>query len=93
MRASRGRGAHKKTIVFGMLKRGDYIYAQIVPHCRALTLQAVIRGHIALDSTILSDFLNSYDGLDLGYAKHLRIRHSADHFADGPHHINGIESF
>jgi transposase len=94
VRGKRGRGAYKKTIVFGMLKRDDCVYTQIVPNCRAITLQAVIRGHIALDSTILSDCLNSYDGLvDLGYAKHLRIRHSADHFADGPNHINGIESF
>lgn len=44
-----------------------------------VTLQAVICGHIALDSTILSDCLSGYDGLvDLGYARHLRIRHSDD---------------
>lgn len=94
VRGKRGRGAYKKTIVFGMLKREDRVYTQIVPNCRATTLQAVIRGHIALDSTILSDCLSSYDGLvDLGYAKHLRIRHSDDHWAEGPNHINGIESF
>ncbi|MES9313333.1 IS1595 family transposase [Cutibacterium acnes] len=94
VRGKRGRGAYKKTIVFGMLKRGDCVYTQVVPNCRAVTLQAVIRGRIALDSTILSDCLSSYDGLvDLGYARHLRIRHSDDHWADGPNHINGIESF
>jgi len=94
VRGKRGRGAYKKTIVFGMLKRGDCLYTQIVPNCRAATLQAVIRGHVALDSTILSDCLSSYDGLvDLGYAKHLRIRHSDDRWAEGPNHINGIESF
>jgi transposase len=94
VRGKRGRGAYKKTIVFGMLKRGDCLYTQIVPNCRAATLQAVIRGHVALDSTILSDCLSSYDGLvDLGYAKHLRIRHSDDRWAEGPNHISGIESF
>lgn len=94
VRGKRGRGAYKKTIVFGMLKRGKHVYTQVVPNCQTVTLQAVIRGHIELDSTILSDCLSSYDGLvDLGYAKHLRIRHKDNHFADGPNHINGIESF
>lgn len=94
VRGKRGRGAYKKTIVFGMLKRGDCVYTQVVPNCRATTLQAAIRGRVALDSTILSDCLSSYHGLvDLGYAKHLRIRHSDNHFAEGPNHINGIESF
>lgn len=92
VRGKRGRGAYKKTIVFGMLKRGDCVYTQVVPNCRATTLQAAIRGRVALDSTILSDCLSSYHGLvDLGYAKHLRIRHSDNHFAEGPNHINGIE--
>ncbi len=94
VRGKRGRGAFKKTIVFGMLKRGERVFTEVVPNCRAVTLQAVIRGHVELDATILSDCLSSYDGLvDLGYARHLRIRHSEDHFAEGPNHINGIESF
>jgi len=94
VRGKRGRGAYKKIVVFGMLKRDDCVYTQIVPNGRAATLQAVIPGHIPLDSTVLSDCLSSYDGLvDLGYAKHLRIRHSDDRWAEGPSHINGIESF
>ncbi|MFD0323024.1 IS1595-like element ISLgu1 family transposase [Lysobacter gummosus] len=94
VRGKRGRGAGKKTIVFGMLKRGQHVYTQIVPNCKTATLQALIRGHIRLESEILSDCLSSYDGLvDLGYAKHWRIRHSGNHFAEGDNHINGIESF
>lgn len=77
-----------------MLKRGDCVYAQIVPNCQAFMSQAAIRGRVTLDSTILSDCLSSYDGLvHLSYARHMRIRHSENHFAEGPNHINSIESF
>lgn len=94
VRGKKGRGAYGKTIVFGILKRGESVYTQIVPDCRKATLQAIIRGHVALDSVVHSDSLSSYDGLvDVGYAKHLRVRHSHDEFAIGSNHINGIESF
>ncbi|ELN4703265.1 IS1595 family transposase [Pseudomonas nitroreducens] len=90
----RGRGASGKTIVFGLLKRGETVYTQIVSDCRKATLQAAIRGRVALDSVIHSDSLSSYDGLvDVGYAKHWRVRHSQGEYAVGSNHINGIESF
>jgi len=76
-----------------MLKRDDCVYTQVVPNCRATTLQAAIRGHVVLDSTILSDCLSSYHGLvDLGYqtSTHPPQRQS---IRQGPNHINGIESF
>ena len=47
-KGNRGRGAGNKTIVFGILKRGDRVYTEIVPNCRAATLQAIIRGRVAL---------------------------------------------
>jgi transposase len=94
VRGKKGRGAYGKTIVFGILKRGEAVYTEIVPDCKKATLQAVIRGHVALESIIHSDSLSSYDGLvDVGYAKHLRVRHSHNEFALGSNHINGIESF
>ena len=31
VRGKRGRGAKGKTIVFGLLKRGDQVYTEIVP--------------------------------------------------------------
>ncbi|TQR53029.1 IS1595 family transposase, partial [Campylobacter troglodytis] len=35
VRGKRGRGAGKKTPVFGMLKRNGYVYTQVVKHCSA----------------------------------------------------------
>ena len=44
IRGKRGRGAGGKTIVFGILKRGDKVYTEIVPDASKATLQKVIRG-------------------------------------------------
>ena len=94
IKGKRGRGAGEKTIVFGILKRGDKVWTQIVPDAKKRTLQRLIRGRVSLDSVIHSDGWVGYDGLvDVGYAKHLRVRHSDNQFADRSNHINGIESF
>ena len=94
VRGKRGRGASGKTIVFGIFKRNGCVYTEIVPNCKKRTLQAVIRGRIALDSVIHSDGWFGYNGLvDVGYEKHFRVDHGENQFVQGPHHINGIESF
>jgi transposase len=94
VRGRRGRGAGNKTPVFGLLKRQGKVYTEIVPDCRKATLQAIIRGRVALESVIHSDGWRGYDGLvDVGYAKHLRVEHGNNEFGFGSRHINGIESF
>jgi transposase-like protein len=94
VKGKRGRGARGKTIVFGLLKRGDKVYTEIVPNCSAITLQAIIRGKTAIESVIHSDGWRGYNGLvDFGYKKHFRVHHSKNEFARGNSHINGIESF
>ena len=94
VRGKRGRGAYGKTIVFGLLKRGDKVYTEIIPDASKQTLQGIIRGHVDLESVIHSDGWKGYDGLvDIGYDKHYRVNHGANEFANGRNHINGIESF
>ncbi len=94
VRGRRGRGAAGKTPVFGLLKRNGKVYTEIVPDCSKATLQAIIRGRVALETIIHSDGWRGYDGLvDVGYAKHYRVHHGENEFAKGTHHINGIESF
>ena len=94
IRGKRGRGALGKTIVFGLLKRGDKVYTEIVPNCSAATLQSIIRGKTSIDSVIHSDGWKGYNGIvDFGYKKHFRVHHSKNEFARGNAHINGIESF
>lgn len=94
IRGKRGRGAGGKTIVFGVLKRGDKVYTEIVPDASKATLQKVIRGHISIESVINTDGWRGYHGLiDMGFAKHFRVYHGQNEFAHGAQHINGIESF
>ena len=94
VRGKRGRGAGGKTIVFGLFKRNGWVVTEIVPDARKATLQQVIRGKVTLDSVIHSDGWRGYHGLvDVGYAKHLRVNHSSNEFANQQSHINGIESF
>ena len=94
VRGKRGRGAGGKTKVFGMKKRGDKVYTQIVNNCSAAELVPIIKKLAPSDSTIYSDEWKAYDGLvNAGYKKHYRVTHSDDVFANGRAHVNGIENF
>ena len=94
VRGLRGRGAGRKTVVFGLLKRGQCVYTEIVPDASKRTLQAIIRGKADIASIIHTDRWRGYDGLvDVGFDKHFRVSHGANEFARGSVHVNGIESF
>jgi transposase-like protein len=94
VRGKRGRGAAGKTIVFGLLKRGQQVYTEIVPDASKATLQAIIRGKARPESILHTDGWRGYDGpVDLGFDKHFRVNHSENEFARGPRPVNGIESF
>lgn len=92
-----GRGAGRKTPVFGIFKRHGKVYTEIVPDCSKAVLSAAIRGKVSLNSIICSDGWRGYDGLvDLGYKKHLRVDHARNEFSSRRvrgNHINGIEGF
>ncbi len=94
VRGKRGRGAHGKTIVFGIIKRHDKVYTQIVKSCTARELLAIVNEKVPKESSIYTDTFRSYDGLvNMGYKKHYRIAHSKNEFAKNHNHINGIENF
>ena len=93
-----GRGAARKTPVFGILERGGRVHCQIVKNCSKSTLHAIIQGRVSLSAEINSDGFLSYDGLvEAGFARHHRILKYYEKkrpvFAEGAVHINGIESF
>ena len=94
VRGKRGRGAGSKTIVFGLLKRDDCVYTEIVPDASKATLQAISRGKVDPNSIIHTEGWRGYDGLvDIGLAKHFRVNHGNNEFVRGANHVNGIESF
>ena len=94
VRGKRGRGAHGKHIVFGLIKRKGKVYTQVVTNCSAKELIPIIKSKVSKDATLYTDGFKTYDGLvNFGYKKHHRIYHSKNEFANGKNHINGIENF
>ena len=95
VRGKRGRGAGKKTPVFGMLKCNGCVYTQVVKHCSAKELLSIIKDFADVENaTIYSDSWKAYDGLvDFGAKAHYHVKHSKNEFANGRSHINGIENF
>lgn len=93
IRGKRGRGAAGKTPVFGVLKREGNVYVEIVKNCSKEQLMPIIQGKILEGSTIYTDGWRAYDGLILNGYDHFRIFHSANEFARGKNHVNGIEAF
>ena len=93
VRGKRGRGAAGKTPVFGLLKRDGKVFVAVVKDCTKESLMPIIQGKILEGSTVNSDGWKAYDGLILNGYDHYRVFHSANEFARGKNHVNGIESF
>jgi transposase len=92
-KGKRGRGAAGKAIVFGLLKRGDKVYVQVVDDTKRNTLMPIIRDKVQADSVVYTDCYSAYNSLDVSGFKHQRINHQT-HFAEqNSNHINGIENF
>jgi transposase len=91
-KGKRGRGAAGKSIVFGLLKRGDKVYAQVVGDVKRATLLPIIKEKVQPDSMVYTDKMKSYNSLKTEGFKHKRINHGK-RFAKGSNYINGIENF
>ncbi len=82
MRGIRGRGALGKTVVFGVLKRGEYVSVHIVKSCSAKELMPIIKQHVGRGSTIYTDVFKTYMKLPKeGYEKHFAVEHGNNEFA------------
>ena len=89
----RGRGAPNKTAVFGMLERGGDVIANVVPNVRKRTLLPIVTGNIEPGSTVHTDELRSYRGLNLVGFKHRTVNHGAGEYVNNGSHVNSIEGF
>lgn len=92
-RGKRGRGALKKIVVFGLLKRKGKVYTSIIPDAKAVTVMPIIRRVVKRGSDIYTDGWKSYDALAVSGYNHKKVSHEKDEFAKGDTHVNGIESF
>jgi transposase-like protein len=79
-----------KAIVSAVLERHGKVRATVVPNRRKPAIQAHVREHVEAGSTVYSDELKSYDGLD--EYTHAVINH-AETYVNGQIHTNGMENF
>lgn len=84
----RGRGAASKTVVFGMLERGGDVMAKVVPNVRKRTLQPIIAENVESGSTVHTDELASYKGIDRAGYQHETVNHGLGEYVSG---VNGLE--
>lgn len=94
-KVKRGRAANLlQTVVMGIYERADgIVYVEPVPDTGGETLQGVIRQKVSIETTIYSDSLSSYNGLDRTFADHQVLSHQAQEYVRGSATINGIEGF
>lgn len=94
VRGKRGRGAARKIIVLGLLKRQGKVYTQIIKSAHKAQVMPIIRKVVASGSDIYSDGWRSYDALAVYGYNHKKVKHTENEFAreDGTH-INGVESY
>ena len=89
----RGRGAPNKTIAFGMLDRDGDVMTEVVPNVKKKTLQPIIQKNVKTGSTVHTDELRSYKGLDKAGYEHKRVNHGAGKWVSGGSHVKSIEGF
>jgi transposase-like protein len=80
-----------KVGVVGFYQRGGHIQLTVIDSTRKVPLQAEIRKRVKSGSTVYTDELKSYKGLDRSYV-HKVVNH-AETYVNGQVHTNGIENF
>ena len=76
-----------------MLERDGDVMAKVVPNVRKMTLHPIIKENVEKGSTVNSDELASYNGLDKAGFEHETVNHGAGEYVDGNCHVNGLEGF
>jgi hypothetical protein len=90
---SNGRFKSNKNHMFGIIKDGHYVSAQLVPEAIKPALQGVIRGNAAPEVTQrLTRYCNCHSIVDVGYNKQIRIG-SLMRTGNGSGGIDIIEAF
>lgn len=93
VKGKRGRGAGKKIIVFGILKRAGKVYLKVIDRATKEEMLPVILRKIRPGADIYTDKWKSYDALAIYGYDHYRVDHGKDEFVrDEIYHVNGIES-
>lgn len=92
-KGKRGRGAGKKIVVLGLLKRNGKVYAQVIPDASQVEILPIIRATVKSGADIFTDGWRSYDALAIYGYNHKKVNHEKSEFVRDDIHINGVESF
>src|SRR5665213_3595104 len=74
--------AGNKTGVMGLIERGKDLKVKVIDG-NVATFKDMVRDNVATNSTIITDALVAYKGLDREFAKHAVIYHDKDEFVRG----------
>lgn len=77
----------------GMLQRDGDVMTKVVPNVRRNTLHPIIEKHVAPGSTIHTDELAFYRGLDRKGYTYETVNHSWGQYVDGDCQVNSIEGY
>lgn len=89
---NQGRSLKQKTPVVGLLSH-DKVYTIVVPNVSSRILKGVIYSLVVESTTVVTDGLRSYKGLDKHY-NHQIVDHDAKKYVNEEgYHTNGIEGF
>jgi transposase-like protein len=87
-------GGKDKTAVMGILERGakgqSRVRVKVIDNTKKKTVQSEVRDHVRAGSSIFTDALKSYEGLD--EFQHEIIDHAVE-YVRGEVHTNGLENF
>ena len=85
-----GTGPSGKAIVAALLQRGGKVRATVMENRRKKALQQLVRENVEVGSSVYTDALKSYEGLN--EFAHQVIDH-AEAYVQGNVHTNGLENF
>jgi len=86
-------GDGKKTCVVGIVERKGRVMALAANDATRETLHGIAKEYILPESTVFTDELAAYDGLDGKGYEHRRINHSAGVYVVGDVHTQTIDGF
>jgi hypothetical protein len=83
----------KKVPVMALVERGGRVRAFPMERVTGDNVQDVIRREVALDTQMMTDELNVYHPLSMGFRKHETILHKDKQYVRGNVHTNTVEGF
>jgi len=92
-KGTQGRSTKTKTPVFGISQRNGIVAAETVEKVNRKTIRAILKEQVSPDANIMTDELNSYNGLEKDFNSHSSVNHGKKQYVCGNVHTNRIESF